>query len=299
VDHGTSWLRWQADNARDWAADAADQVGRAGPVVRAGLARVVLAVLVAAPTAASWHNVVGWARDSLGLSGGWEYVPPLTLEGAAFYCALLGLRAVLAGESAIGPRLLVLLYAGGAAWVNVVYAAHTGGVGPAVYFGAASLSAVLLWDLTLRQWRRRQLREIGAVEPPLPRYRPLRWIVRPRETAEAWALAIGEGITDPTAALARARMRRAGIPAPAPLPELAAPLPELASLSKADALRTAWAALGVEVPEQSDAVRAVAWLLERGVTVNESYAYNVARKDAEAAAASRRAELQVAGGESR
>ena len=271
MDHGTERGFGASGRRPHWA------VGVAGVFA--------LVVVVVAPAAASWHGLIGFGRESLGLSGGWELVVPLTLDGAAFYAAVLALRSVLAGDSALIERLLVLAYAGASAAFNWLYALGHGGREAAVFFAGAAVSAAVVWDRTLRQSRQEQLRSVGAIEAPLPRFRVLRWVFDTRNTWVAWTTALREGIASPVEALAVARARREGVPALAPRAELGAPLPELARLSKVDALRTAWAALGVEAPESSDVRPALAWLAARGVELNDSYAYGQARREAERAAA--------------
>lgn len=178
--------------------------------VLTAVSMVALAVVVVSPAAASWHGLVGTGRAIFGLRGGWEYLVPLTLDGAALYSGTLAIRAILSGDSAFGARLLTALYALAAAGFNGYHAAHvpTGNAISAVFFAGASLSAVVLWDVTLRALRRDQLREAGLVEAPLPRWRMLRWLVAPIETARAWRLAVVEGITDPAEALHITRAAR-------------------------------------------------------------------------------------------
>ena len=170
----------------------------------------VLAVVVVSPAAASWHGLVGTGRDVLGLRGGWEYLVPLTLDGAALYSGTLAIRAIVGGDSAFGARLLTAIYALAAAGFNGYHAATTasGNTVSAVFFAGASLSAVVLWDVTLRALRRDQMRAAGLIEAPLPRWRLLRWLVAPVETARAWRLAVVEGITDPAEALHITRAAR-------------------------------------------------------------------------------------------
>jgi hypothetical protein len=264
--------------------------------VAAGAGAFVLALVVVAPAAASWHGLTSWGRDH-GAAGGWAYLVPLVVDGAAAYAAWLALVDVLRARSALVNRLLVWAYAAGSAALNAVHADAAGGAGSAVFFAGASASAALLWDRTLRHARWAQLDELGAIEPPLPRYRALRWALAPRETFGAWRLAVCEGTSRPGEALALYRARREGVPSPAPRLALSEPMPELAALPKSEALRAAWSALGVEAPSKADVRPALAWLAERGVEVNESYAYTRARQESERAVAARRAALSVAGAE--
>jgi hypothetical protein len=178
------------------------------------LSAVALAIVLIAPAAASWHGLVATGHDLFHLTDGWEYLVPVTLDGAALYSGVLAMRAILNGDSAFGSRLLTALYAIGGAGFNAFHArtAADGNVPSALYFAGASLSAVVLWDVTLRALRRDQLRDLGAIEAPLPRFRLLRWLVDLPMTARAWRIAVIEQISDPTVALQRARELR-GMPA--------------------------------------------------------------------------------------
>lgn len=269
-----------------------------GRDVTSRLGVFALVVVVAAPALASWHGLVATGRGLLGLSGAWAYLVPLVLDAAALYAAVLSLRSVLAGDSALVDRALVWLYAAAAAALNAWYAAKTS-TPSALFFGGASVSAVLLWDRTLRAHRRDALRELGAIEAPLPRFRALRWLVAPGETARAWRAAIVEGVTSPEDALRIVRAERLDRPAEvaevatsgaAELAESPAPVipspraevepdAELLTMSKTDAMRAAWRALGVQgVPQTRDVVPAMRWLAERGVVVDRSRAYEIRRR---------------------
>jgi hypothetical protein len=316
--------------------------------VRSGVRWFALVIVVAAPAVASWRGLVGFGVQTLGLSGGWQFVVPLVLDGAALYSAALALRAVLTGDSALGARLLTVVYALSSASFNGYHALTHDGAAAALFFAGASVSAVVLWDATLRMTRRDQLRDMGMVEGPLPRFRPLRWLVAPVETSRAWRVAVIEGISDPTQALNEVRTRRlpagaavrteiehgndnenegdesnveqridregrglrgdadrgTGVPVDhhdadqgprghgahgrdrrglvrpgvlsngnllqhAAEQHVDAPV-ELAGLSKADAVRAAFDALG-----KRDIPAALAWCHARGVSVDRSYAYTV------------------------
>src|SRR5699024_5682427 len=88
-----------------------DQKSQANNRLRAGCSMAALGVVVVAPAAASWHGLVAAGRDLFGLAGGWEYVVPLSLDGAARYAAALSIRAILSADSAVGARLLTARYA--------------------------------------------------------------------------------------------------------------------------------------------------------------------------------------------
>ena len=145
--------------------------------------------------ALSFHGLVGFGRENLGLTNGWEYLVPFGLDGAAMFCSVLAVREASHGDAALGSRMLVWLFAGAAAWFNWVHAPR--GVehaGAPQFFAGMSLSAAVLFDRALKQTRRAALREQGLVPRPLPQIRMVRWLRAPRETYGAWSLMLLEGV---------------------------------------------------------------------------------------------------------
>ncbi|MFJ9829720.1 DUF2637 domain-containing protein [Streptomyces sp. NPDC101160] len=161
-----------------------------------GTASYVLLFCCAAVAAAlSFHGLVGFGRQNLNLSGGWEYLVPFGLDGAAMFCSVLAVREASHGDAALGSRMLVWMFAGAAAWFNWVHAprgvAHAGAP---QFFAGMSLSAAVLFDRALKQTRRAALREQGLIPRPLPQIRMVRWLRAPRETFGAWSLMLLEGV---------------------------------------------------------------------------------------------------------
>ncbi|MFF4172841.1 DUF2637 domain-containing protein [Streptomyces sp. NPDC001744] len=149
----------------------------------------------AVAAALSFHGLVGFGRQNLNLSGGWEYLVPFGLDGAAMFCSVLAVREASHGDAALGSRLLVWLFAGAAAWFNWVHAPRgIGHDGAPHFFAGMSLSAAVLFDRALKQTRRAALREQGLVPRPLPQIRIVRWLRAPRETFAAWSLMLLEGV---------------------------------------------------------------------------------------------------------
>ncbi|MFB6888994.1 DUF2637 domain-containing protein [Kitasatospora sp. NPDC056327] len=145
--------------------------------------------------ALSFHGLVGFGVQNLGLSGGWEYLVPFGLDGAAMFCSVLAVREASHGDAALGSRLLVWLFAGASAWFNWVHAPRgLGHAGAPQFFAGMSLSAAVLFDRALKQTRRAALREQGLVPRPLPQIRIVRWLRAPRETYAAWSLMLLEGV---------------------------------------------------------------------------------------------------------
>ncbi|WP_438291078.1 DUF2637 domain-containing protein [Streptomyces sp. HUAS TT7] len=161
-----------------------------------GTASYVLLFCCAAVAAAlSFHGLVGFGRQNLNLTDGWQYLVPFGLDGAAMFCSVLAVREASHGDAALGSRLLVWTFAGAAAWFNWVHAprgmAHAGAP---QFFAGMSLSAAVLFDRALKQTRRAALREQGLVPRPLPQIRIVRWLRAPRETFGAWSLMLLEGV---------------------------------------------------------------------------------------------------------
>ncbi|MFF9908773.1 DUF2637 domain-containing protein [Streptomyces olivaceus] len=229
---------------------------------------VLLMIVVAIAAAMSWNGLVGFGTDVLHLTQPWVYGVPVSLDVAAMLCGFLALRAVIAHDSAAGPRLLTFFLVAGSAGANYYHASlpeKGGSTAAALYFGAMSILSWWLFDVVLRQIRRTMLRRIGAVERPLARFRVVRWVRFPRETFAAWSLSVRYGLTRPEDALAQVwqtqQIREAEV------------LNELPSnITKADAVRLALSAVGGDVSAARD------WLEERGMTVDRSYAYDVAKK---------------------
>ncbi|MGW0820265.1 DUF2637 domain-containing protein [Streptomyces sp. NPDC002845] len=161
-----------------------------------GTASYVLLFCCAAVAAAlSFHGLVGFGRQNLNLSGGWEYLVPFGLDGAAMFCSVLAVREASHGDAALGSRILVWTFAGAAAWFNWVHAPRgLGHEGAQHFFAGMSLSAAVLFDRALKQTRRAALREQGLIPRPLPQIRIVRWLRAPRETYKAWSLMLLEGV---------------------------------------------------------------------------------------------------------
>ncbi|WP_226360984.1 DUF2637 domain-containing protein [Pseudonocardia sp. ICBG1142] len=257
--------------------------------LQVALSGAMLTVVVGAPAAASFHGLTQAGAGALGLTGGWEVLVPLVLDAGAAYTAVLAVRDVLAGDSAFLNRALTWLYALGGAGLNAWWGT-TLNTAAALYFAAATLSAVVLWDRTLRAMRRDQLRERGAVQDPTPRFRLARWLVAPGETARAWREAVLENVTDPATAVDLARAKATAVEterlhghigrADDTSEHDSDETPnELEGMKKAAAIRHALTRLG----PGADPKDVVAWLEERGVRTQTSYVYDVRNRDNEKA----------------
>ncbi|MFD9086989.1 DUF2637 domain-containing protein [Streptomyces prasinus] len=156
---------------------------------------ILLFCCAAVAAALSFHGLVGFGEQNLGLSGGWQYLVPFGLDGAAMFCSVLAVREASHGDAALGSRILVWTFAFAAAWFNWVHAPRgVGHAGAPHFFAGMSLSAAVLFDRALKQTRRAALREQGLVPRPLPQIRIVRWLRAPRETYRAWSLMLLEGV---------------------------------------------------------------------------------------------------------
>lgn len=156
---------------------------------------VLLFCCAGVAAALSFHGLVGFGRQNLNLSDGWEYLVPFGLDGAAMFCAVIAVREASHGDASVGSRLLVWAFAGAAAWFNWVHAPRGAGhAGAPHFFAGMSLSAAILFDRALKQTRKAALREQGLVPRPLPQIRAVRWVRAPRETFRAWSLMLLEGV---------------------------------------------------------------------------------------------------------
>ncbi|MEU9399324.1 DUF2637 domain-containing protein [Streptomyces sp. NPDC048242] len=172
-----------------------------------GTASYVLLFCCAAVAAAlSFHGLVGFGEQNLGLTDGWQYLVPFGLDGAAMFCSVLAVREASHGDAALGSRILVWMFAAAAAWFNWVHAPRgIGHDGAPQFFSGMSLSAAVLFDRALKQTRRAALREQGLVPRPLPQIRIVRWVRAPRETFRAWSLMLLEGVRSLDEAVEEAR----------------------------------------------------------------------------------------------
>ncbi|MFG2627445.1 DUF2637 domain-containing protein [Streptomyces sp. NPDC048473] len=185
-----------ADNsAADDSWERSEERRRRKETLYASASYVLLFCCAAVAAALSFHGLVGFGEQNLGLSGGWEYLVPFGLDGAAMFCSVLAVREASHGDAALGSRLLVWTFAGAAAWFNWVHAPRgIDHAGAPHFFAGMSLSAAVLFDRALKQTRRAALREQGLVPRPLPQIRIVRWLRAPRETFGAWSLMLLEGV---------------------------------------------------------------------------------------------------------
>src|SRR5690349_226732 len=175
--------------------ERSEQRRRKKEAVYGSASYVLLFCCAAVAAALSFHGLVGFGQENLGLSGGWEYLVPFGLDGAAMFCSVLAVREASHGDAAFGSRLLVWLFAGASAWFNWVHAPRgLTHAGAPQFFSGMSISAAILFDRALKQTRRAALREQGLVPRPLPQIRVVRWLRAPRETYAAWSLMLLEGV---------------------------------------------------------------------------------------------------------
>ncbi|MEV5434015.1 DUF2637 domain-containing protein [Streptomyces sp. NPDC052701] len=183
------------DTSADDSWERAEERRRRKEAIYGTVSYVLLFCCAAVAAALSFHGLVGFGEQNLGLSGGWQYLVPFGLDGAAMFCSVLAVREASHGDAALGSRILVWTFAFAAAWFNWVHAPRgVGHDGAPHFFAGMSLSAAVLFDRALKQTRRAALREQGLVPRPLPQIRVVRWLRAPRETYRAWSLMLLEGV---------------------------------------------------------------------------------------------------------
>ncbi|MEV7213591.1 DUF2637 domain-containing protein [Kitasatospora cineracea] len=184
-----------AGSGTDSSWERAEERRRRTESLYGGASYLLLFCCAGVAAALSFHGLVGFGVQNLGLSGGWEYLVPFGLDGAAMFCSVLAVREASHGDAALGSRLLVWLFAAASAWFNWVHAPRGGAHdGAPQFFAGMSLSAAVLFDRALKQTRVAALREQGLVPRPLPQIRVVRWLRAPRETYAAWSLMLLEGV---------------------------------------------------------------------------------------------------------
>lgn len=183
------------DTGADDSWERSEERRRRKEAVYGTVSYILLFCCAAVAAALSFHGLVGFGEQNLGLSGGWQYLVPFGLDGAAMFCSVLAVREASHGDAALGSRILVWTFAFAAAWFNWVHAPRgIGHAGAPHFFAGMSLSAAVLFDRALKQTRRAALREQGLVPRPLPQIRIVRWLRAPRETYRAWSLMLLEGV---------------------------------------------------------------------------------------------------------
>jgi hypothetical protein len=183
----------ETNHADSW--ERAEERRRKKEAIYGSVAYVLLFGSASVAAALSFHGLVGFGQQNLNLRGGWEYLVPFGLDGAAVFCSVLAVREASHGDAALGSRLLVWTFAGASAWFNWVHAPRGDGhAGAPEFFAGMSLAAAVLFDRALKQTRRAALRDQGLVPRPLPQIRMIRWIRAPRETYGAWSLMLLEGV---------------------------------------------------------------------------------------------------------
>ncbi|MFJ4784972.1 DUF2637 domain-containing protein [Streptomyces sp. NPDC088794] len=183
------------EHAKDDSWERSEERRRRKEAIYGTASYVLLFCCAAVAAALSFRGLVGFGEENLSLSGGWQYLVPFGLDGAAMFCSVLAVREASHGDAALGSRILVWTFAGAAAWFNWVHAPRgLGHDGAPQFFSGMSLSAAVLFDRALKQTRRAALREQGLVPRPLPQIRIVRWLRAPRETYRAWSLMLLENV---------------------------------------------------------------------------------------------------------
>jgi hypothetical protein len=110
------------EHAKDDSWERSEERRRRKEAIYGTASYVLLFCCAAVAAALSFHGLVGFGQQNLGLTGGWEYLVPFGLDGAAMFCSVLAVREASHGDAALGSRILVWTFAGAAAWFNWVHA---------------------------------------------------------------------------------------------------------------------------------------------------------------------------------
>lgn len=232
------------------------------------------AVVIAAIEYNAYRGQVAFGQYYLHLAGWSLSTTYAALQGGTLATAALGLWAVLTGRGYLSHRIWTAVFL--AAAVAADYLGSRAAGWPTVgslYVAGFSIAALRTWHAILRLiWR--HLHQ----EYPTLRYPLIRWALNRRETWRAFRLSVLDELS-PAAALAAVRGQVAPV-----VDTAEGGTVDLTKVSKAEAVRTAYAELG-----SYDAPAALTWLTERGVKVDRSYVYEIGRK----LATERRAELHA------
>lgn len=232
----------------------ADRAGtphrRRGAVVLLGLVTAALALVVVAPAMLSSADILRWAQspDGLHLPAALAWFAFVALDAAAVVCVGMAVYAAWRGEGGGAFQLLTWVFAGASAWFNYRFGLTTPAPDDQYFFPVMSLVGPLLLEVTLTRLRRWVRTAEGLQRPGRPSFGLLRWLVSPRETGTAWAVAVREGVSRPDDALNLVRDRA-----------------QLQAMTKQDAVRFAFQAV-----RSCDPNAARIWLQARGVPVTWS-----------------------------
>lgn len=244
------------------------------------------AAVLAAIEAMALRGQLDFGRHVLHLNGAWLAVPPVALEGGTLAAATLTLWAVLSRDSAALPRLMTAALIAAAAYANYQGSKHAHRTTLAAdYLAGASVTAYLMWHSILTRIRRSELRQAGAIEAPLPRFRLLRWVFAYHETYAAFTTAIRHNIIRPDQALAAVRPQTPNTP-PSGSAEIA--VEELTALAAERGGKRRVVEYAAEALGAFDATPIQQWLAARDVDVDLSYIARTLNRSPKTSAALRR-----------
>ncbi|MDX2689291.1 DUF2637 domain-containing protein [Streptomyces scabiei] len=229
-----------------------------------GAIAFTLSIVVISPIALSSQDLVKWASSSvgLGLSGFWPYVVFIALDAAAALCIALTMHAAYRGESGGAAHFLVWIFAGMSAFANYSHSVDSVARDSIWFFPSMSILGAVLLEVVIRRVRRLAKANAGVYENQLPHFRVLRWIIAREETWNAFKSAVINGHMTPQQAIESVRTEKQVDNA------------ALAGMTKADAIRNAFSALGTyDSPEVS------AWLASKGIDVHRAQIHALAKKE--------------------
>ena len=169
---------------------------------------------------AAVYGQQGWAYDHLGHGRVVAVLFAAAVESIGIYLAAEAHAALMAGDASL--RLRLGSYAVGVL-VGILNYAHFAGAGYApdplaLTFGLLSSISPWLWAIRSRSLNRDRLRTLGLIDPRAVRFSPLRWVLFPARTGQAFRGAVWAGVVQPAEAIANADRARAAKAAQADKP---------------------------------------------------------------------------------
>ncbi|SDI20444.1 hypothetical protein SAMN05421505_13821 [Sinosporangium album] len=139
-----------------------------------------------------------------GLPPLWAVLAAGIVESVAVYVSWHAHVALREGDAAWATRMWSYLVGAGAGYLSYTHVQDY----PEL-FAACSLASPWLWSMHSRHLHRKDLREKGLIDPRVPKFSALRWLLHTKETFAAFKWAVSEGVQSPHIAVEVVRSRRA------------------------------------------------------------------------------------------
>src|SRR3954468_6075690 len=104
------------EHAKDDSWERSEERRRRKEAIYGTASYVLLFCCAAVAAALSFHGLVGFGQQNLGLTGGWDVLVPFGLGGGGIFFSGPGGREASPGGAALRSPILVWTFAGAAAW---------------------------------------------------------------------------------------------------------------------------------------------------------------------------------------